>query len=155
MIREILLRELTMKEHARIHREDLEKISIEINDTVDWCTSSLEVELCTRYVNIVRDLTNALGRFRLKKSLSYEPPVGSADYEALICALRIAPRYHELLFKGLSLSHVGVAVRIRRGISISNRIVTPGTVTFLNELEAVLLEYLGYVEIIDPLPLIQ
>jgi len=153
LIREMLLRELTMKEHVRIRRDDIERTSAEINDTIDWCASELNVELCAGYVNIIKELMNALGRFRLRKSLSYEPPRESIDYGALMCALRIAPRYHELLFKGLGSANMGVAVRIRRGISVRDRIVTPGTVTFLNELEAVLLEYLGYVEVIDPLPL--
>ncbi len=153
MIREFLLRELTLKEHARIQREDLERMSVEINDTIDWCASSMETELCAKYISIVEELSTALGRFRLKKSLSYKLPLESVDREALSCALRIVPRYHELLLKGLTLTHSGVAVRIKRGLSVNGRVVAPGTVTFLNELEAILLEYLGYAEIIDPLPL--
>jgi len=153
MIREFLLRELTLKEHARIQREDLEKMSVEINDTIDWCASSMETELCAKYISIVEELSTALGRFRLKKSLSYKLPLESIDREALSCALRIVPRYHELLLKGLTLTHSGVAIRIKRGLSVNGRVVAPGTVTFLNGLEAILLEYLGYAEIIDPLPL--
>ncbi len=153
MIRELLLRELTLKEHARIQREDLERMSVEINDTIDWCSSSMETELCAKYISIIEELSTALGRFRLKKSLSHKLPLESVDREALSCALRIVPRYHELLLKGLTLTHSGVAVRIKRGLLVNGRAVAPGTVTFLNELEAILLEYLGYAEIIDPLPL--
>jgi len=153
VIRELLLRELTTKEHARIQREDLERMSVEINDTIDWCASSMETELCTKYVSIIEGLSTALGRFRLKKSLSYKLPPESVDYEVLSCALRIVPRYHELLLKGLTLTHNGIAVRVKRELSVNGRVVAPGTVTFFDELEAILLEYLGYAEIIDPLPL--
>ncbi len=153
MIRELLLRELTMKEHARIQREDLERMSVEINETIDWCAASMETELCAKYIGIIEELSSALGHFRLKKSLSYKPSLESVDYKALSCALRIVPRYHELLLKGLTLTHSGIAVRVKRGLSVNGRIVAPGTATFFDELEAILLEYLGYVEIIDPLPL--
>jgi len=153
VIREFLLRELTMREHAHMHREDLEKMSVEVNDNIDWCVSSMEVELCIKYITIIGNLSTALGRFRLKKSISYGLPAKSVDSEVLNCALRIVPRYHELMLKGLSLTHSGVAVRIKRGLSVKGRVVNPGTTTFLNELEAVLLEHLGYVEIIDPLSL--
>jgi len=142
-----------MKESTRIQREDFDKISAEINDTIDWCASSLESELCMKYVDIVKEFSNALGRFRLKKSLSYEPPIESIDREVLKCALEMIPRYYELLFKGLSLTHVGIATRVKRGISVNGRIASPGTIIFMSELEAILLEYLGYVEIIDPFPL--
>jgi len=148
------LKELTSREHIRIRREDLEKISAEINDTIDWCASGLETELCVKYINMVRELSTALSRFRLKKALSHEPPAKSIDHEVLSCALWIIPRYNELLLKGLSLTHLGIAVRVKRGLSINGRLAPPGTITFLDELEATLLEYLGYVEIIDPMPLI-
>lgn len=149
MIREYLKNEISSLKPAKIPREVLESLYKEIQHVLDWCLSNLILDVCTYYVELLDDLASKLAKVRLAKSVDSSIPEDSIDKEVVDLSVGIVERYFKLTLRGFvdSEGHVTVVVK-NNDLVVDGKRLSKGALTTLKANKALLLEKLGYVDIV-------
>ncbi len=150
MIREYLRNEISSLKPAKISKEVLESLYREIQNILDWCLSNLMLDVCTHYIGLLDDLASKLARVRLAKSVDSPIPKNSIDEEIINLSISIVERYFKLVLKGFVDSEGYVAVIVKSNdLVIDGKRLSRGAFTTLRINKALLLEKLGYIDIVS------
>jgi len=150
MIREYLKNEISNLKPAKISREVLENLYREIQHVLDWCLSNLMLEVCSHYIELLDDLASKLAKVRLAKSVDFTIPEDSIDKEVINLSLGIVERYFKLTLKGFVDSEGYVAVVVKSSdLVVDGKHFSKGALTTLKIHKALLLEKLGYIDIVS------
>jgi len=156
LLRELILKELSSKEPVVLTKDVIDGASSYIQESIDWCASALNPSLCMEFIGIVNDIISSLSTVRLRKFVNLKDALGndfakaSADFEVLNRAVSLIRRFMELSLCGLT-SGGKVAVRFRELVTLGNREFPRGATVLVDVDNALLLELLGYAEIIGKL----
>ncbi len=148
MLRDLIIKELSSKECVRIGRDEIEAAINEVTETIDWCSSKLERELCLTYAELIRDLINGLSIVRLRKSLISGVKHESLDSDILSRLHKLLKRFYELLLGGFVSNDGRTAVVTIKSIPSRERLIPAGSLVLIPVVEAVILESLGLVSIL-------
>jgi len=151
MLRDLLRKELSSSEPVKIAKDELELMTEEISQAVAWCSVNPLPESCMNLYRTLEELFKGLARSRFIKSLTKQSPQ-SLDHRFFRTVDDLLVRYYRILVSGLTTPELEVPVIISKGLEVRGRVRDRGVVIYLHLLEALLLENLGIVEILVPVP---
>ncbi|MCD6340405.1 MAG: hypothetical protein J7L51_00440 [Desulfurococcales archaeon] len=153
MLRDLIRSELLSDKLCEISPEVIENLSKDITETLSWCLSRNEREICLNFKNIVDEFVKAYPLLRIFKYLNAESSlqtINTVDKEILNAMLQVVKRFFEALVKGAVMHDNTVPVVVRREITLRGRVIPKGAFILLNASEALILEAASYVSVLIP-----
>ncbi len=144
-----LRRELETESLISLSYNDWEEISREIRNFAMQCSESINREACDRRLEGYKELFRDLIRYRLYKSLKIgSVPEDSIDSPFLKVIVNLVESMVKTLDEVIADEKGNVLVVVRKRIEIKGVVTKPGEAILLNFIEAVILDALGYVEML-------
>ena len=153
MLRDLIRSELLSDKLCEISPEVIENLSKDITETLSWCLSRNEREICLNFKNIVDEFVKAYPLLRIFKYLNAESSlqtINTVDKEILNAMLQVVKRFFEALVKGAIMHDNTVPVVVRKEITLRGRVIPKGAFILLNASEALILEAASYVSVLIP-----
>jgi phosphotransacetylase len=150
-LRDLIRREVSSVVPAEINYEVVEETSNDVAETISFCLSKFELSTCQDYINLVHTFVKNLGKVRVSKFLDIEKTQAeSTDNNFLGSIAEIITKYYEILLLGFVGHDKRVAVEIKQAFKLNNRHYLRGGMAFIPILEAILLDSVGIVKILNP-----
>ncbi len=153
MLRDLIRNELLSDKLYEITSEVVEGLSRDVIETLMWCLSRNEKEICTNFKNIIDEFIRAYPILRMFKYMSTEvihEALTTLDKNILNTALQIVRRYFEALIKGVITHDDMVPVVVKKDMLLEGRVIPKGALILININKALMLEAASYVNIVIP-----
>jgi len=148
-LRKIMVNELLSGDLTLISKDDLADVNKYITQMLLWC-SDLDISICAKFLETLKIIVDTLAKLRLMKvSANSGVNEQSFDYNLLNELMKLVSKYYRVLMLGLSDPNGNVLVKVINDMEVRGRSFRRGVVTLTPLVDAVFLECLGFVKILD------